>query len=132
MKYLKLYEEAGSPDFELINYRDWNDFIKNIVSFNPTKSSVIPSELKKEIKKTVVINQNKRRKITDSAIIIPSNNLINYLVIYVDDDVIFVYRLEDEYYAVYSPSVRGDFRFKCDQIEGVVKCINHIISIIKN
>lgn len=134
MRHLKLYEagpelkkQIETPDFEPIDIRKWNEFIKNIVSFNPTKASAIPSGLKKEIKKTVQMGQSKRIKVTDAPNI-PSNNILNYLVIYVDKNIIFVYELEDEYYGVYADIGKHYFRFKCDQIEGVTKCIKHILS----
>lgn len=134
MRHLKLYEEAGKIDFEPIAPQNWPNFIKKIVSFDTAKIIALPSELKKEIKKTVqVSNVTQRRKITDSPNI-PSDNLLNYLIIYIEKkmagkpDMIFVYELEDEYYGVYADIGRVYFRFKCDQIEGVAKCINHIIS----
>lgn len=126
MRYLKLYEESGNPDFEPVSLHSWNDFIANIVSFNPVRVNALSSELKKEIKKTVPMGAARRRKVTDSPSI--TSDILNYLVIYIDKNMIFVYELEDEYYGVYADIGKLYFRFKCDQIEGVSKCIEHIIS----
>lgn len=131
LKYIKLYEEAGSAAFEPVDDRKWPEFIKNIISFDTSKLSVFPEDLKSEIKKTVTEESNvRRRRQTDEAKI---PKVVNYLIVYIDEFIVFVYEKEDEYYGVFTErkrdskgSLRKSLKFKCDQIDGVIQCLDHI------
>lgn len=131
-KYIKLYEEANAS-FEPIDYRKWPEYIKDIVSFDTNKVKALPKDLKIEIKKTIQVgDRTHKRRITDSPF--TPNDKIDYLLIEINSSLVFVYEKEDEYYAVFTEGIvrsgRKSYHFKCDQIEGLIQCLDHIKSII--
>ena len=128
-KYIKLYEDANTP-FESIDYRKWNEFIKDIVSFDINKVKSLPKDLKVEIKKTIQVGRTRRRRMTDTPF--TPNQKIDYLAVDINGNLVFVYEKEDEYYAVYccESDNKISYQFKCDQIEGVIKCLEHLKSIL--
>ncbi len=115
MKYVKLYEDVVDA-FTKLSSTEWTSFIRNMVSFEEVNLNRFPPDINVEIRVTK-----------------KSNILLNYAVLQLDKPV-FIYEVEDGYYGVYSgASYLGSSKaiiFKCDQIDGLLKCIDFIKSKI--
>ena len=127
-KYIKSYEEQLKL-FEPINISEWLDFVKNIISINHKKvSSVLPSDIKWEVRKTInVANNVRRRRMIDNPSVV-TNEKVDYMIVNINGHPVFIYEKEDEYYGVYFSMHKYSKCFKCDQIEGLISCLEYLKS----
>jgi hypothetical protein len=109
MKYLSNFNNMSEnlttePVYKSLNRREWDIFIRKIINFDTSKLSIFDG-FNFEIRKTK-----------------QGEELIDYVVVYIDDNPIFIYETDDEYYGLFIKSTY----IKCDQIDGVVIALNDL------
>lgn len=107
MKYLsnfKSMNENLDPVYQNLNRREWDAFIRKIINFDTSKLSIFDG-FNFEIRKTK-----------------QGEDLVDYVVVYINDNPIFIYETNDEYYGLF---IKNTY-IKCDQIDGVVSALNDL------
>ena len=136
MNHIKLYENFNLKDerHKELNLSQWNDFLLKMVSFDQRYMSLLPVEMKKEIRKTLMKSEGMSRNRFGTSF--NTNGLVNYLIVYIESDPIFIYEMKDEYFGVYfdgfsaSTDLKKTFKIKCDQIDAVIEFIYYIEELL--